>query len=276
MTEGKPFWIRCKAEPPINWFKDGERIEKHLIRHGNENFTYSVKDLVLEDLKKKIESTLTISKAALRHKGKYQCNVNYNSSYFVHVHPAPTVMDEEMFISNLGPDEDHEEERMRFETPIESDKAMPSTMMRFTTPPVTQSTQDFVESLPDFDFETPLSEEMTREDQNEVVYEESIDERIREEIIEKKNFPQENFITFPEQPDITDDVLSTAFSSPEITSLTNIPHHMRWMVTTHSYHVVHTTHAIPSEVQTQNHPDKHRHKGSQKNDEEMIRKSFFF
>lgn len=316
MTEGKPFLIQCRAEGPISWFKDGEPIENHRARHGRENFTYFVHDIVLENLKGKIDSTLTVSKAVLRHKGKYQCNIRHENSHYLHVHRAPHVMDEEQrFTSSLESDDDHEEQRMRFENPLEGDIAMPSTMMRHTTPTVTQSTP-FFKPAPEYDFEMSnektLSEEtISPEERNEVnaeesnektLFEETIspeerneanvvesnektlleetispedqnevnadDKRILEEIIEKKNFPQE---LSPEQ--FADYALPTASSSPAMPSLTNIPLHPTH-ATTHSNHVVHSTHVIPSEVQTQNHPDILRHKGSQ-NEKEMIRKKYF-
>lgn len=261
VTEGKQFSIRCWAEPPISWFKDGEPIEKHFIRHNAlEQFSYTLSDHPVRDLKGKVESTLTVSHAILRHKGKYQCNVNHHNAHVLNVHPAPRVaLESDESFDTFEAENDHEEQRMSFETPLEGDRPIASTMMIFTGV-VTQAPRvvetPYVESNLDYD--------------EEKSHEKFIDEPTTLEEIESSEY-ESTVQMLPTSTKTTTSSSTTTTTMPttKITtsspSLTNIPFHP-----THANHVVHTTHEIPSEVKTQNH-----HKGSQKMTK-MIRKSFRF
>jgi hypothetical protein len=125
--EGKQFWIKCRAEKPIKWYKDGEPIETGFIRQGDEEFTYSTRINERDDLKGKVESTLNVSHAVLRHRGKYQCNINHESAHILHVSELPVSQtdDTEHNIKNIGTfetNDDHEES-------LEEDRPAASTMM---------------------------------------------------------------------------------------------------------------------------------------------------
>ena len=262
VTEGKHFSIRCWAEPPIAWFKDGEPIEKHFVRHnGVDEFTYTTRDHVREDQIGKVESTLSVSHAVLRHKGKYQCNVNHDNSHFINVHPAPrTAFENDESFDAFEAEDDHEEPRMSFEVPLEDDKPIASTMMIFTkvvTEAAKIETSD-IESILDYD--------------EEKSHEKFIDEPTSIDDYESTEF-ESTVQVLATSTKMTTSTTTTTISTTSATSttpspsLTNIPFHP-----THANHVVHTTHVIPSEVKTQNHPEKHRHKGSQKNDKNDSKK----
>lgn len=247
VTEGKQFWIRCQAEPPISWYKDEEPIENHLLRHSKEDFEYQIRESQRKGAKAKHESTLLVSRAYLRHKGKYQCNKNHEISHHLHVHAAPiepSVIEREEVEQRFTPfesDNDHEDLRI-VERPMEDDKPIPMTM--------TESPR-----LASPEFESTLE------------YDE---EKSHEKFIEE---PTNAFDTRSTSPAPTD------ATSPAITSFTNIPIHSTnahpTHATTHTKHVAHTTHVVPSEVKTQIHPEIHRHKGSQKDKKKMIRKQIF-
>lgn len=253
MTVGKQFTIKCWAEPPVSWFKDGEPIEKHFVRHnGADEFTYTTRDHVREDLSGKVESTLSVTHAVLRHKGKYQCNVNHKGSHVLHVHP------DESFDA-FEAENDHEEQRSSFESPLEDDKPVASTMMVFTN--LVSDYPKFepsgIEPLLDYD-----------EKSHEKLTDDGFDSSELEIPIQVLAASTKISTSTTASTTTVATTTTTVTSSTSSPSLTNIPLHP-----THANHVVHKTHEIPSEVKTQNHPEKHRHKGSQKN-EKMIRKSF--
>lgn len=128
VTEGKQFWISCRAEPPIKWYKDGEPIEQNFLRMGKDEFEYMAKDR--EGLHGKTESTLSVTKAVLRHKGKYQCNINHENSHYLNVHPARQLRESEENFPALEVDDDHEDMRTSFEpsfASIPATKAFPPT-----------------------------------------------------------------------------------------------------------------------------------------------------
>lgn len=216
---------------------------------------YTTSDHVRDDLSGKYESTLSVSRAVLRHKGKYQCNINHDNAHFLHVHPAPVSIDESF--DAFEDENDHDDQRSNFEQlnendktinydqpkeydkqssfgfeqPIEDDKPIPTTMMTFTRV-VTESTKfvsSDIESILDYD-----------------------DEKSHEKFIDEPTI-------FDGSGSLEYDSTVLVFTTTSSPSLTNIPFH-----STHANHVLHTTHEVPSEVKTQNHPEKHRHKGSQK------------
>lgn len=220
---------------------------------------YTTSDHVRDELNGKFESTLSVSRAVLRHKGKYQCNINHENAHFLHVQPAPISLEEDESFDAFEAENDHDDQRVNFELldeniepisfdppeddiassfsfeqPIEDDRPIPTTMMIPTT--VVTTTMKFVSS----DFE-------------------SVGDYDEEKSHEKLSFDGSGSLNY----DSTVQVLTTT-SSP---SLTNIPLH-----TTHANHVLHTTHELPSEVKTQNHPEKHRHKGSQKSNKKTKNK----
>lgn len=259
VTEGKQFSIRCWAEPPISWFKDGESIEKH--RHfGLDEFTYTPRDHIRDDMKGKVESTLTVSHALLRHKGKYQCNVNHDNSHVLNVHPLPrTALESDESFDAFEAENDHEEQRMSFESPLEDDKPIASTVMIYTSvmTEIPKAEPAEIETILDYD--------------EEKSHEKYIDEPTPFDGFESSDYEStiQVLATSTKMTTSTTTTMSTTTSTSTTSSpsLTNISPHP-----THANHVVHTTHEIPSEVQTQNHPEKHRHKGSQKNDKNDSKK----
>lgn len=241
VTEGKQFWISCRAEPPIRWYKDGEPIERHFVRHSDDEPTYSTRDFMGEDFKGKVESKLSVSRAVLRHKGKYQCNIKHENSHYLHVHQLPPKIEsdehEESF-SLFEPENDHEDHRMSFETPIEEARVIVSTAM---------SNLNAVTFSPILTYDDDMSHE-----------------KYVNEPSTFNGFVSPSYETTSQVIAMT--TSSPAISLPSLTRLTNIPTHAHpTHETTHSKHVVHTTHVIPSEV-TQNHLEQHLYKGSQKND----------
>lgn len=240
VTEGQQFWISCTADPPISWYIDGKPIEKHFERH---EFTFSADDNEGDVHNGKIKSRLNFGRAALRHKGKYQCNVNHENSHYVHVQPTEAPPEE--IDDRLMPDElenDHEDVRDSFEPELEDDQQMPSTMMMYTLPVVETSRTE-----PDneqFDDDDEKSHENLKVDQPTMS--------------EEQPTTLDDFKPF--ELATTSQLFSTTTSSSTPASFTNISSHPTHA--THNNHAVHSTHAIPSEVQTQTHPDKH-HKGSQ-------------
>lgn len=201
----------------------------------------------------KVESTLSVSRAVLRHKGKYKCNINHANSFDVHVQRAPPTIEsaeiEESF-SLYEPENDHEDQRMRFESPVDDVKVMLTTTINFMIIPTESARIESSDIGSFFD---------------------DYDDKSREKYIDE---PSTFNGFFSPEFEVTSPVVTTT-SSPEIsltslpsltseTSLTNIPFHAHpTHETTRSNHVVHTTHVIPSEVKTQNHPEQHLHKGSQ-------------
>lgn len=196
-------------------------------------------------MKEKVESKLSVSHAVLRHKGKYQCNVNHNNAHYLHVHPAPSVMESEEISESFAPFEsenDHEDHRVSFERRSEDEMRIPSTLMSFTIDATATPDAEFspdTEPLPDYDedksHENFVDEPTTFDDLNSPPYE-----------------------TTPR--------MSVTSTSLPITSLTDIPFHPTKVYptheTAHSNYVVHSTHVIPSEVKMQDQLDKI--KGSQK------------
>lgn len=228
VTEGKQFRIICRSEKPIQWFKDGEPIENHFIRHRNEDeFSYNIRDNESEDSNGKVDSTLTVSRAVLRHKGRYQCNINHKNSHFLNVHPSAQTSDNsEEHEDTKGsaffePENDHEDQREKYDPPFEMDRSS-STVESFIKT-VTESTllpnnvdliQTFEESHENF--EKPASSEDSSD-----------------------SFQYTSTIIVTTLP---------SFTNPSI------------QTTTHA-----TTHSTASEVVfTKNHLEKHHSKGSQK------------
>lgn len=156
----------------------------------------------------------------LRHKGKYQCNINHENSHVLYVHQAPVLVESEEVDEGFAAftaEDDHEEERTRFERPLE--RTTSSVLATY----INEMTESPRFSSPDF-------------------------ETVEESVLDYDDGDsREKYIEEPTVP-----ILVTTTSSP---SLTNIPLHP-----THANHVVHE---VPSEVKTQNHPETHRHKGSQ-------------
>jgi hypothetical protein len=173
----------------------------------------------------------------LRHKGKYQCNINHKNSHFLNVHPSPrtyenTKEQEEDKLALFESENDHEDQRLRFEPSIEEDQFLESTVITFTEK-VTETaafSSANIDTIPDFD-------------------EEKSHEKFVDEPITYEDFSS------PREFDVTASISFTTISS-SLPSLTNIP-------SIHSTHA--TTHKIyptnkPSEaVITQTHL-----KGSQK------------
>lgn len=252
VTEGTKFTISCTAERPVKWYKDGEPIEKHFVRHGQEEFSYTARDNAREGPNGKIESTLEVSRAVLRHKGKYQCNINHENAHHLHVHPLPKHIESDGIVEtfkSLDSADDHVDQRVRYEIPLEEDKPLATTMMMMMINLPNEVTESSRKPSPDFDSDYDEDKSLEK-----FVDQQSAD----------NSFSLADYET-------TSRVLTT-MNTP---SLTNIPLHPTHA--THSNHVAHTTHVIPSEVKTQTHHEQHVHKGSQKwYKKKMIRKSFAF
>lgn len=218
---------------------------------------YTTSDHVRDDLNGKFESTLSVSRAVLRHKGKYQCNINHDNAHFLHVHPAPVSIENDESFDAFEAENDHDDQRTDFERPDESEK-----QIRFKRPLEDDKTTSFSFEQPIEDdkptpttmmiftsFVTESKKFVSPNIESILDYE---DEKSHEKFIDEPTiFDGSGSLEY----DSTVQVLTTT-SSP---SLTNIPLHP-----THANHVPHTTHEEPSEVKTQIHLDKHRHKGSQK------------
>jgi hypothetical protein len=227
--EGKQFWITCQAEKPIKWHKDGEPIETGFVRQGDEEFTYSTRINERADLRGKFESTLNVSHAVLRHRGKYQCNINHESAHILQVDALKVAKpdESERDEKNLGifePDDDHEDSSQNFEDFLEEDRPAASTMMHSSA--VTQSSKSF--DMDDKSHETPFD-----------------------------NYDSEDDLT-SEMELTTKSSVTTSESSFPTLSFTNSP-----ILTTHeTIQLNNAIHKFPSEVDKQDHLDKHL-KGSQ-------------
>lgn len=227
VTEGNQFLISCIAEPPITWYKDGVPIEMHFVRDGEDEFTHTISDHLRNHLTGKVESKLSVSRAVLRHKGKYQCNINHENSHVLNVEPAPVRAyseDIDEGFAAFADEDDHDDDRMSFERTLEENPTTISAGLAIQSNEITESTRYF---SPNFETIEETDLEYTVDDSHE------------------------KFINEP--------AFSISITTTPLPSLTNIPFHP-----THAnYYEIHTTYEVPSEVQTQNHPDKHRHKGSQ-------------
>lgn len=76
-----------------------------------------------------------MTRAVLRHKGRYQCNINHKNSHFLNVHPSQRTtenkeeLDEEKFL--FDSEDDHEDKRIRFELSSESDRESTTSVSTF-------------------------------------------------------------------------------------------------------------------------------------------------
>lgn len=304
VTEGKQFWISCRAEPPIKWYKDGEAIEKNFLRYGKDEFTYTAKDL--EGQNGKTESTLSVTRASLRHKGKYQCNINHENSHYLNVHPARQPRESEEISQASDVDDDHEDMRTSFEPSVTPVPVLPLL-------PTYESNLEYDDEKSREKFEDRSKDQEVTESYSVAVqnspesiqnvldiFDESIPGQKVKEIIESNSQPVENVLEVQETkmarknfeplsstlatiddllPEFDDDdsTLQLLSTNPSTTpaSFTNIPLHPTHAI--HTKHAVHSTHVMPSEsASTQSHPVQ-RHKGSQPNLKwKMIRKSSYF
>ncbi|CRL08187.1 CLUMA_CG021019, isoform A [Clunio marinus] len=242
VMEGEKFWISCTAEPPISWYKDGEPIEEHFARHiDKDKFTFTTRDHMRANLNGKMESTLTVSRAVIRHKGKYQCNINHDNSYYLHVHPARVIVG-----NTFEADNDHTDDRISFE-PFTKDRTMSTTMLSFAVDEVlTESSNNNIKS----DIETILDE---------------AEEKSREKLVEASRALNElNYNRYDSTSHLiltsttsASPVLSVTQSIPLPSTIRNSSPHM----TTHTSVVVHTTRAKASEVEIKGHHAKQDHEG---------------
>ena len=183
----------------------------------------------------KVESTLTVTKAVLRHKGRYQCNINHKNAHFLNVHPsAQTFQSSKDFEADekktyFDSENDHQDLRERFQKPTVENKAFApheKIIKTFTTP---SSSQNYIESFPLFD-----------------------DEKSHEKIEDESTTIYNYYSDSSENPQT-----STTIKMSTNISLYNVS-------------LFNTTHATfhltkPSEVTfTQIHLEKHHSKGSQK------------
>lgn len=133
VTVGKPFWIQCLAEGPIEWHKDNQPIQQmHFIRHSKEDYSYSQQDDPFAD-GRKVKSTIRVKHALKMHSGKYKCNMKHENSHVLHIHDAKSVI-VELDSENGSMEDDYDENdigRVSFEPPIIAEDALKSTMMMY-------------------------------------------------------------------------------------------------------------------------------------------------
>lgn len=251
MHEGKQFWITCQAEKPIKWHKDGDPIDFVFVRQGDEEFTYSTRLNERDDLKGKVESTLNVSHAVLRHRGRYQCNTNHESAHVLHVEPTPVSLkdESEKRFHPFDADDDHDDFSPSFEDSLDDDSPAASTMMHSIA--ATQSTKIFNVDNDDKSHENPSFTDESEDYESEVV-----------------------------QTTMTS-TTTTESTSPPI-SFTNSPIPTTKAHSTHAnIQTNNAIHTLPSEVEKQDHLDKHP-KGSQKhekrkeNENEGTEESFLY
>lgn len=88
VTVGHAFWIRCivPSSERVDWYKDGEPIEKHRRHHGKDDFVFEIQEKNKIGDPNKKEAKLTVIRAIPRHEGRYQCNNLHANSHYVRVH----------------------------------------------------------------------------------------------------------------------------------------------------------------------------------------------
>jgi hypothetical protein len=112
----------------------------------------------------------------LRHKGRYQCNINHKNSHFLNVHPSAQTSDnseEQESIKNVAyfeSENDHEDQREKYDPPFEMTSSY-STIKSFVES-VTVSTflPNSIDTIPNFDDEKShenFEEETTYEDSSD-------------------------------------------------------------------------------------------------------------
>lgn len=73
VKEGGDFSVTCTVhKSPIVWYRNGEQIESQDVYHNHANGSA-------------YWSTLTVKNAQLRHKGKYQCTLDFPTSHYLNV-----------------------------------------------------------------------------------------------------------------------------------------------------------------------------------------------
>lgn len=88
VTVGHAFWIRCivPISETVDWYKDGEPIEKHRRHHGKDDFVFEIQEKKKIGDPTKIEAKLAVNRAIPQHEGRYQCNNLHENSHYVRVH----------------------------------------------------------------------------------------------------------------------------------------------------------------------------------------------
>lgn len=132
MTVGKPFWIQCLEEGPIEWHKDDQPIQQlHFIRHSKDDYSYVQHDEPFAN-SRFFKSTIKVKHALKMHGGKYKCSSKHEKSHVLHVHDAESViMELDSDNGSLEDEYDDDIRRVSFEPPIISDDALKSTMMMY-------------------------------------------------------------------------------------------------------------------------------------------------
>lgn len=89
VKEGGKFSVTCTVhKSPITWYKDKEPIESQDLFNSHKNGSA-------------YWSTLTISGAQLRHKGKYQCTLDFPTSHYVNVERGEDLLVDEYNILGM-------------------------------------------------------------------------------------------------------------------------------------------------------------------------------
>lgn len=132
MTVGKPFWIQCLEEGPIEWHKDDQPIQQlHFIRHSKDDYGYVQQDEPYAN-SRFFKSTIKVKHALKMHGGKYKCSSKHKKSHVLHVHDADSVIVElDSDNESLEDEYDDDIRRVSFEPPIIADDALKSTMMMY-------------------------------------------------------------------------------------------------------------------------------------------------
>jgi hypothetical protein len=132
VTVGKPFWIQCLEEGPIEWHKDGQPIQQlHFIRHSKDDYGYVQHDEQYAN-SRFFKSTIKVKHALKQHGGKYKCSSKHEKSHVLHVHDADSVI-VELDSDNVSLEDEYDDaiRRVSFEPPIIGDDALKSTMMMY-------------------------------------------------------------------------------------------------------------------------------------------------
>ena len=132
VTVGKPFWIQCLGEEPIDWYKDDQPIQQlHFIRHSKDDYSYVQQDEPFAN-SRFMKSTISVKHALKMHDGKYKCSLKHEKSHVLHVHDAESAIVElDSENGSLEDEYDDDKRRVSFEPPIIGEDALKSTMMMY-------------------------------------------------------------------------------------------------------------------------------------------------
>ncbi|XP_070493051.1 uncharacterized protein, partial [Chironomus tepperi] len=133
VTVGKPFWIQCLEEGPIEWHKDDQPIQQlHSIRHSKDDYGYVQQDESIPN-SRYFKSRIKVKHALMMHAGKYKCSSKHEKSHVLHVHYDNSAI-VELDNDDGSIEDEYDDEisrRISYEPPIIADDALKSTMMMY-------------------------------------------------------------------------------------------------------------------------------------------------